>query len=36
MNNMDNMHILGTEPSSVALSQTKKFQKFESVSPKVS
>ena len=34
INNMDHMRISGTEPSSVILSQTKKFQKLESVVPK--
>ena len=31
---MDNIRILGTEPSSVILSKTKKFQKLESYVPK--
>ena len=30
INDMDHMRILGTEPSSVILSQTKQFQKLES------
>ena len=29
INNMDHMRISGTEPSSVILSQTKKFQKLK-------
>ena len=30
INNMDHMHISGTQPLSVILSQTRKFQKSES------
>ena len=36
MNNMDHMRIPGTEPSSVILSLTMKFKKFNSDYPKVS
>ena len=32
---MDNMRISGTEPSSVILSQTKKYQKLKKYAPKV-
>ena len=35
INNMDHMRILVTEPSSVILSQTKKFKKMKSDAPKV-
>ena len=34
INNMDHMRILGTEPSSVILSQTKKFKKWYPKMPK--
>ena len=33
--NMDHMHISGTEPSSVILSQTKLFKKMKKDAPKV-
>ena len=35
INNMDHMRISGTEPSSVILSQTKKFQNMKSDAQKV-
>ena len=35
INNMNHMHISGTEPSSVILSQTKWFKKLKSDVPKL-
>ena len=35
INNMDHMRILGTEPSSVILSQNMKFKKLKSIDPKM-
>ena len=35
INNIDNMRISGSEPSSIILNQSKKFQKFENDVPKM-